>query len=140
MRPNLQFSMDDVEERIEELESELTELLEAYDELDLDLEPEGALEVTRQMASLRDETDELEELLELRKLRDDNDSCDEFIAEEYFLEYITDLVNECYALPKELDSTQWPYRHIKIDYEAAADEAQRDYCSVTLFGKTYLAR
>lgn len=140
MRPNLQFSMEDVEERIEELESELTELLEAYDELDLDLEPEGALEVTRQMASLRDETDELEELLKLREFRDDNCSCDEFIAEEYFLEYITDLIDECYPLPKGLNSGAWPYYHIKIDYEAAAADAASDYTTVTLFGKTYFAR
>lgn len=130
-----QFSIYDIDERIEELESELSELLEAHESSDL----EDALEVTRQMAALRDETDELEELLTLREFRD-NCSCDEFIAEEYFLDYITDLIDECYGMPEKLDSTQWPYRHIKIDYEAAAEEARCDYCSVTLFGKTYLAR
>ncbi len=138
MHLDTQFSMQDMEERIEELESELFELLEAHDSSDL--EEDEALEVTRQMAALRDESAELEGLLELRKFRDDNDSCDEFVAASHFVEYITDMIDDCYELPKELKSGRWPYNHVKIDYEAAADEASQDYTSVELFGKEYFAR
>lgn len=138
MNLNTQFTIQDLEDRIEELESELSELLEAHDSSDL--EEDEALEVTRQMAALRDESEELEELLELRKFRDDNEGYEEFIAEDYFVTYITELIDDCYELPKEMQSGEWPYNHVKIDYEAAADEARQDYVQVTLFGKEYLAR
>ena len=138
MNLNTQFTIQDLEDRIEELESELSELLEAHDSSDL--EEDEALEVTRQVAALRDESEELEELLELREFRDDNNSYEDFIAEDYFVEYITNMIDDCYDLPKEMQSDRWPYNHIKIDYEAAADEASQDYTSVVLFGKEYFAR
>lgn len=132
MSMDLHFTMGDLNERIKELESELSELLEAYDSSDL--------AAARNIAALRDEADEFEELLELRDVRDANEGYEEFIAEDYFVTYITELIDDCYELPKEMPSGGWPYNHIKIDYEAAVDEASQDYVQVTLFGEEYLAR
>jgi hypothetical protein len=43
-------------------------------------------------------------------------------------------------MPKELNSGNWPYRHITVDYEAAAEEAKGDYTKVDFAGQTYLIR
>ena len=60
------------------------------------------------------------------------------IHEDYFTSYIEELIDDCYELPKELTSGEWPYRHITIDYEAAAQEAKADYIEVDYDGVTYL--
>ena len=62
------------------------------------------------------------------------------IARSYFVKYITDLIHDCYEMPKEMTSGNWPYRHITIDYEAAAKEAEQDYASVDFDGVEYLIR
>lgn len=49
------------------------------------------------------------------------------ISEDYFTSYIEQLIDDCYEMPKEMNSGNWPYRHITIDYKAAADEAKQDY-------------
>lgn len=59
------------------------------------------------------------------------------IAESYFVDYIRGIIDDCYALPKELTSGEWPYRHITIDYEAAAEEAKSDYAELTFRGRTF---
>jgi hypothetical protein len=43
-------------------------------------------------------------------------------------------------LPKTMDSGEWPYRHLTLDYEAAAKEAEDDYIGVDFDGVTYLIR
>lgn len=64
---------------------------------------------------------------------------EEMILESYFVEYITDLIDECYPdIPN--NKSAWPYRHIKMDYEAAAEEAKEDYTEVTFGGYTYYVR
>jgi hypothetical protein len=93
-----------------------------------------------------DEADK-EELAALLKLQED---CTEYsndwehgeslIRNDYFTDYMTSLINECYELPKELTSGEWPYRHVSIDYQAAADEARYDYAEVEFMGETYLIR
>ena len=62
------------------------------------------------------------------------------IHEDYFTDYIEKLINDCYDLPKEFNSGDWPWRHMTIDYEAAADEAKQDYMEVTFDGQTYYIR
>ena len=62
------------------------------------------------------------------------------ISREYFVEYIKELIDDCYEMPKELNSGKWPYRHMVMDYEAAAAEAEQDYQEVTLFGYEFLIR
>ena len=65
---------------------------------------------------------------------------EQLIRRSYFVQYITDLIDDCYEMPKEINSGSWPYRHITIDYEAAADDAEQDYSSVDFDGVEYLIR
>ena len=62
------------------------------------------------------------------------------IHEDYFTDYIEELINDCYELPKEFNSGAWPWCHMTIDYEAAADEAKQDYKEVNFDGATYYIR
>lgn len=86
---------------------------------------------------------------ELTKLKDLADQCEGYgdwghgetlIHEDHFVKYIEELIDDCYELPKELSSGNWPYRHITIDYEAAAEEAKADYTEVDFDGQTYFLR
>ena len=110
---------DDVVEAIEEFES-----AQAGDDPD----EEVALPYSAQ------------EYLALKKFADDAGSFDEAILEGAFEKDIRDLIDECYEMPKEMQSGQWPYRHITIDYAAAAEEARQDYYEVDFDGVTYLCR
>lgn len=67
---------------------------------------------------------------------------EEMILESYFVEYITDLIDDAYndEMPSKSARDQWPYRHMKMDYEAAAEEAKEDYTEVTFGGYTYYVR
>lgn len=62
------------------------------------------------------------------------------IRESYFTTYIEEIVNDCYEMPKELKKGGWPYNHITIDWEGAADEAKSDYSEAEFDGVTYLFR
>jgi hypothetical protein len=90
--------------------------------------------------------EEMEELKILAALEEDaSDSPDwrhgeALIRESYFTDYIEELINDCYELPKEMNSGEWPYRHMKIDFEAAAHDAKADYFSCDFDGITYLIR
>jgi len=59
------------------------------------------------------------------------------IARSAFVDYIKELIHDCYEVK---ESTDWPYRHMALDYEAAADEAETDYSEVTVNGSEYLYR
>lgn len=78
--------------------------------------------------------------LALKKFADDAGTFDEAIREDDFERHIRDLIGECYEMPKEMKSGQWPYRHITIDYAAAAKEARQDYYEVDFDGVTYLCQ
>ena len=105
----------DIQARIDELEA-----------LDAPTEEESA--------ELTDLTAFLDEAKEYNSDADDGET---IIAEDYFVDYIKELINDCYALPKELTSGEWPYRHITIDYEAAAEEAKADYVELTFRGRNF---
>lgn len=62
------------------------------------------------------------------------------IRRSYFVDYTAQLIDDCYEMPKEMNSGQWPYRHMSIDYEAAARELEQDYTSVDFDGIEYLIR
>ena len=89
------------------------------------------------------ESDDAHELKALLALADEADCSpgwsygEMLINEDYFTEYIEELINDCYDLPKEFNSDGWPWRHMTLDYEAAADEARQDYTEVTFDGQTY---
>lgn len=90
--------------------------------------------------------DELKELEQLKALQEQAESSPDWthgetlIRRSYFEQYIADLIDDCYDLPANLKSGEWPYRHIQIDIEAAAEEAEQDYTEVTFGGVEYLIR
>lgn len=92
------------------------------------------------------ESDDAYELKALLALADEADCspgwlCGEtLIHEDYLTDYIDELINDCYELPKEFNSGGWPWRHMTLDYEAAADEAKQDYMEVNFDGATYYIR
>lgn len=91
-----------------------------------------------------DESEELEQLKalaeEAKGYSSDWKYGETLIKDEYFTEYIEELIDECYSLPKELTSGDWPWRHITVDYEAAAEEAKQDYACVTFGSDEYWIR
>lgn len=88
----------------------------------------------------------LEELAPLKKLAEQCEGVPDWkygealIRRSYFVEYIEDLIKDCYDMPKELQSGQWPWRHVTVDYAAAAKEAEVDYIEVDFDGVEYLIR
>jgi hypothetical protein len=129
----------DIIERLEELKEHFEALHEQETE-----EGKTVLEFEDWLEALPSDCDDLEEYNELCNLQSE---CEDYAAdwlhgaqlirEDYFTDYIEELIKDCYELPKELQSDQWPYRHITIDYEAAADEAKCDYTEAEFMGHTY---
>jgi len=62
------------------------------------------------------------------------------IRRSYFVDYTEELINDCYEMPKQMHSGGWPFRHMTIDYEAAAKELEQDYASIDFDGVEYLIR
>ena len=91
-------------------------------------------------------SEEAQELAILLKVQEQAEDCADYqygealIRESYFTDYIKELIADCYELPKEFNSGAWPWRHMTLDYEAAADEAKDDYTRVDFDGVTYLIR
>lgn len=110
-----------------------------------DLTDEESDELTELESSAMDEDDKAE-LTELRNLASECEGYADWqygetlIARSYWVDYIRELIDDCYEMPKDLDSGKWPYRHMTMDYDAAAKEAEDDYASVELFGNEYLIR
>lgn len=49
------------------------------------------------------------------------------INSNYFTKYIEELIDDCYSMPEGIKEGSWPFRHMTMDYEAAAEEAKVDY-------------
>ena len=92
-------------------------------------------------APTEEESAELADLVaflhEAMQYNSDADEGETIIAESHFVDYIEEIIDDCYALPKELTSGEWPYRHITINYEAAAEEAKADYAELTFRGRNF---
>jgi hypothetical protein len=132
----------DIIERLEELKEHFEALHEQETE-----EGKTALSFDEWFKALPSDCDDLEEYKELCNLQSE---CEDYAAdwlhgaqlirEDYFTDYIEELIKDCYPIPKEIDSDAWPYRHITIDYEAAAEEAKQDYTYVTFMDYDYFIR
>lgn len=91
-------------------------------------------------------SEEAQELAILLKVQEQAEDCADYqygevlIRESYFTDYIKELIDDCYELPKEFESGDWPWRHMTLDYKAAADEAKDDYTHIDFDGVTYLIR
>ena len=92
------------------------------------------------------DNEEAQELAILLKVQEQAEDCADWrygetlINESYFTDYIEDLIKDCYELPKEFESGNWPWRHMTLDYQAAADEAEYDYTRIDFDGVDYLIR
>jgi predicted nuclease with TOPRIM domain len=60
------------------------------------------------------------------------------IHENHFTDYIKNIIEETYELPEELQSNQWPWNYLQMNYEDAAEEAKQDYYELEVSGHTYL--
>jgi hypothetical protein len=81
-----------------------------------------------------------DEVKALDSLLEEISDCDDLIKESYFVEYITDIIHDCYDDVKPKNNTNWPYYCVTVDYEMAARDAKVDYTSITYKGVDYLAR
>lgn len=92
-------------------------------------------------APTEEESAELTDLVaflhEAMQYNSDADAGETIIAESHFVDYIRWIIDDCYASPKELTSGEWPYRHMTINYEAAAEEAKADYAELTFRGRNF---
>ena len=92
------------------------------------------------------DNEEAQELAALLKVQEQAEDCadwkygESLIRESYFTDYIKELIDDCYELPKEFNSGAWPWRHMTLDYQAAADEAEYDYTRIDFDGVDYLIR
>lgn len=150
---NMQDVLDsrDVIARIEELEEDRAALVdeaEAAEALvteDSDVAASDAAHDARAALAKWDD-ENAEELAILNALESEASSSPDWIhgesliRESYFTDYIEELIDDCYSLPKEMKAGEWPWRHMKIDFEAAANEAKSDYMEVDFDGVTYLIR
>jgi hypothetical protein len=62
------------------------------------------------------------------------------VRDEYFENYTEELISDCYELPKEINSGDWPYRHYTFDLTSAAEELKSDYSEIERDGTTYWVR
>jgi len=62
------------------------------------------------------------------------------IHEDYFTQYTEELIEETCEMPDEFNSSTWPFKHMKIDYDEAADELKQDYGTIEADGNTYYIR
>ena len=94
-----------------------------------------------ELESTEEESAELTDLKsflhEAMQYNSDADDGETIIAESYFMDYIKEIIYDCYPLPAELTSGGWPYRHMTINYEAAAEEARADYAELTFRGRNF---
>jgi len=106
-------------------------------------------DVIKRIEELEGERDSFEDGEELRILKalteeasgsPDWEHGETLVRESYFTDYIKELIHDCYEFPKEFDSGNWPWRHMAVDYEAAAEEAKVDYNEADFDGVTYLIR
>lgn len=104
-------------------------------------------EYQSKIEALKDwELENREECIALESIIGQGEGCGDWsygetlILDGYFTDYIEELVNDCWELPKEFNSNQWPFNHIKMDWDSAADEAKQDYTTIDYGGKEYYMR
>ena len=133
----------DVIARIEELRDTLEALREEFDSNPANDGVDFANWSRNQTAMTSEEVDELaalEKLVEEASGSPDWTYGESLIRESYFTDYIEQLIDDCYEMPKELNSGEWPWRHVTVDYAAASEEAKADYIECDFDGVAYLIR
>jgi chromosome segregation ATPase len=143
----------DIIARIEELESEQTDLQDTLEEAKEELESLDEEETNQKRMEMESAAREAEQALkefnddygeELKVLKSIADECEGYgdwsygeilINEEHFEDYARELAEDIGAIPKD---SKWPCTC--IDWEQAAEELKADYTSVDFNGTTYYMR
>lgn len=135
----------DINERIEELETEVSDAFEEYEEAKKEIEEEPLsreawLEVEQAEGSPIWESNH--ELLTLKSLAAEGEGCAPdwsygatMIRDSYFESYARELAEDLGLIKSDL---AWPYTC--IDWEQAASQLQGDYTSIDFDGVTYWVR
>ena len=156
MRHNIEISNSDdtidsrdVIARIEELESERSDLSDALDEAVEASNTEEASDPEELQQAIDDAKHDLQEwdndnkaeLDALKALADEAEGYasdwnhgEQLIRESYFTEYAQELCEEIGDVPRDLP------HYIEIDWEATARNIKPDYTEVSFDGVTYLIR
>lgn len=144
---NSQDVMDsrDIIERLDELRTELVDAHESESDAN---EPDHFDDWLAAMAANDEGTlqDAAQELIALQKFADqlegygDWEHGETVIREDYFTKYTEELIDDCYPDAAKAASSEWPFRHMSLDIEAAADELKSDYTEADFDGVTYLMR
>lgn len=122
----------DLQERLEELEGERTDLREAVDDAEGEEEKQTAHEELDVW-----EGDNLDELEALWKLKDEVSEWDDgntLVPEDEWIDYVEEVLKDCGDLPPEIP---W---YIEIDWEKTAENIAQDYRTVDYLGTTYYYR
>lgn len=122
----------DLQERLEELEGERTDLQEAVNDAEGEEEKQTAHEELDVW-----EGDNLEELEALWKLKDEVSEWDDgntLVPEEDWIDYVEEMLKDCGDLPRNVP---W---YIEIDWEKTAEIIAQDYGTVDYLGTTYYYR
>ena len=122
----------DLQERLEELEGERTDLQEAVSDAEGEEEKQTAQEELDVW-----EGDNLEELEALRGLKDEVSEWDDgntLVPEDDWIDYVQELLIDIGDLPSDLP---W---YIEIDWEKTAENIAQDYGTVDYMGATYYYR
>lgn len=139
------IDLDDVRERIKELESERSDLVDAVTVAEAEF-AETAGELTAELrgeavAAAQEELDDWDhdngpELKDLTDFMSEADGLDgPMIRESYFKQHAMELVDDCGLIPA---NAEWPCTC--IDWEQAARELRHDYTGADFNGVTYYGR
>lgn len=140
MRQDIIDTRDLIEKRSELMQSILESFLETFEHYkDLTNEFEDILSEEEEIQSWKEDwEDELEQIEEINKIEDSIGSEFDYgctlVSEDYWEDYVEDLLVEIGYLPKDLPS--W----IEIDWEATANNVKVDYIEVEYQGQTYYGR
>lgn len=128
------INKQEIEDRIEELDAEREQFL------DETCESAGIDEDHDDYDNLREQTVEVwekhqpegVEWLMLTDVLEEMGDADYLIADDYFINYIKDTLEDCGTIPRDLP---W---YIEIDWTATADNCRSDYSEIEIEGHTYL--
>lgn len=125
------INSDDLRALLEEAEEERQDIVDAIDEARDDEDDLLAVDLEKELALWDEEHGA--SLIDLRRvvaeLPSDDEAC---IREDHVENYLEELVNDCYDLPKDLPA----FVSLKIDY----DMLKQDYTTFDYSGDTYWVR
>ena len=149
----LKEEYESLAEALEEAQHELGKIKRINEELDARDECSASLDeweddIDKAQEALDDfnksfEKDELDTLTEVIAQGEDSPDWsygETLIKDSYFTQYTQDLIEDTYEVPAELSSGKWPWNHVNVDYESAADELKSDYISIDVDGESYWIR